>query len=160
MKRRRLLYLAVVLCTVFSFSVWAQSGNVIVGAGYASPAPITVAPGQIITIVVEGIGANLTQTVHAGRTPLPATLAGISVSLQQALSLPFSAAVPLLEVSPLRTCRSLSFLPTCGRSLTAVTLQIPYEMAPNFPVFEQAENNATLVVSEGGVAGDAFAYLR
>ena len=140
-------------------SGWAQTGNVVVGGGYSTPVPFPVAPGQVITLLVQGIGANLTQTIKAQGTPLPTTLGGISVTLRQTASVPFpqSAAVPLLEVDPhVSTCNDQPFFAgDCGR-LTAISLQIPYEMNPNFPRFDQTANEAFLVVSEAGVAGGIF----
>src|SRR5215467_307372 len=57
--------------------------NTIVGAGYSAPVPLTVAPGQLVTLFVEGIGASLTQPVRASSVALPTALAGISVTLKQ-----------------------------------------------------------------------------
>jgi len=140
-------------------SGWAQTGNVVVGGGYSTPVPFPVAPGQVITLLVKGIGADLTQTVKAQGTPLPTILGGISVTFRQTASVPFpqSAALPLLEVDPrVSTCRDQPFFAgDCGR-LAAITLQIPFEMNPNFPRFDQTANEAFLVVSEGGVAGGIF----
>lgn len=159
MKRRKLLNWMLALGAAFSCPGWAQTANVVVSAGYSAPAPLVVAPGQIITLLVQGIGANLTGMVSADHLPLPTTLGGISVQMQQTASVPFpqSAAVPLLAVDPtIRTCLGGSSFALCGGRLTAVTVQIPYEMNPNFPRFNEGANDAVLVVSEGGVAGGEF----
>src|SRR4029077_4961234 len=60
----------------------AQGGAAVVGAGYHTFAPISVAPGQVITVFVTGI-VNITQKYSAGNLPLPATLGGISASLNE-----------------------------------------------------------------------------
>jgi len=56
--------------------------NTIVGAGYSAPVPLTVAPGQLVTLFVEGIGASLTQPVRASSVALPTALAGNTEAIQ------------------------------------------------------------------------------
>src|ERR1700678_1958818 len=58
-------------------------GQIVTGAGYTLPAPINVAPGQILTVYVQGMGSALTGSVHATGNTLPASLAGLSGTLQQ-----------------------------------------------------------------------------
>lgn len=156
--QRKFLNVALVLATASPFPAKGQSGNVVLGAGYSSPAPAVVAPGQVITLLVQGIGANLTQTVQAQQTPLPTSLAGITVRIQQTEPFPSppSTAVPIFRVGPhLSTCFSAE-LPPCTVQLTEIMVQIPYEMIPNFPRFTQSANNVALVVSENNVDGSAF----
>ena len=123
----RLLSFASLLA--FSSAGFAQSANTVFGAGYSFPAPVNAAPGQILNLFVQGIGANLTQKVGATSLPLPAVLAGISVQLRQG---PQSTAVPLFAVRPISTCLTGAVVSgsTCGQ-YTAVTVQIPYELVPN-----------------------------
>jgi hypothetical protein len=77
----------------------------LVGAGYTAPAPVSVAPGQIVTFYVSGLPS----------------LTGLTATLQQA--------VPIQSVQPLSMCpdASTSALAGCA-TLAAVTVQIPYEL--------------------------------
>jgi uncharacterized protein (TIGR03437 family) len=113
-------------------SCFGQSAPVVTGAGYILPAPINVAPGQILTIYVQGIGSALTQPVRAPGNILPTSLAGISATLQQGANRP----VGILDVRPVSTCGLPSqagaglfpqTISNCGR-LTAVTVQIPFNI--------------------------------
>jgi hypothetical protein len=155
--RRLFVFGSLFLCLTAAFG---QTSNTIFGAGYTLPAPINAAPGQILNLFVQGIGAGLTGGVAAPGLPLPTVLAGISVQLQQIYT-PQSMAVPILAVRPASTCASgISTGPSpCGR-YTVVTVQIPYEMAPNCsvgcPSAVSLGNSVQLVVSENGVAGNAI----
>ena len=120
--------------------LFAQT-NTVAGAGYSFPVPLNVAPGQVITLFVDGIGASLTQTVRAPAGPLPLTLAGISVTLKQSSS---NTPVPLLSVQPFST-------------LTAVTVQIPFELPTLCPLCERPSFPAPqLLVAENGRTGAAI----
>jgi uncharacterized protein (TIGR03437 family) len=115
--------------------------NTIVGAGYLFPAPISVAPGQVITVFATGVGSTLTQPVFAGAGKLPTSLAGISVTLMQETNIP----APILEVSPETTCSN------CG-PMTAITIQIPYELY-QIPPNGGLVQSVSFFVTENGVAG-------
>ncbi len=119
-----------------------QSGipNTITATGYLFPGPLSVAPGQIITLFVAGVGGGLKQPAVAGPGDLPTTLAGISATLVQSPKI----AVPILRVTPLGMC-------DCGVT-SAVTVQIPYELQlppPTGGLFAGVE----IFVTENGVAG-------
>src|SRR5450759_2417550 len=129
--------------------------NVITGAGYSSPAPVSAAPGQVITLFVDGVGKSLTQPV---RSPdgSSKTLAGISVTLRQINE----QVVPILEVRPLSTCpagRLTDSKPACA-TLAAITVQIPYELVPLCPFCMRpiAFPPPWLYVTENGQTGAAF----
>src|SRR5579884_3962464 len=83
--------------------VIGQTGNSVVGSGYSLPAPISAAPGQILNLMVAGVGAGLSGRVAAHSLPLPYQLADISVQMTQTQS-PKSVAVPILAVQPVSTC--------------------------------------------------------
>ena len=104
------------LLLLASFSADAAT---VVSAGYSTPTSITVAPGQITTFFVSGIGASLTGPVRATTVPLPTSLGGISATLN-------GLAIPMVAVEPIATCRSQT-LPGCG-FYTAITVQIPFEL--------------------------------
>src|ERR1017187_5606184 len=113
-------------------SCFGQGTPIVTGAGYTLPAPVNVAPGQILTVYVQGIGSALTQPVRNPGYPLPTSLAGISATLQQGSNRPLG----ILDVRPVSTCGPSSQSGTgafpqkvsnCGR-LTAVTVQIPFNI--------------------------------
>src|SRR5450759_3769410 len=89
---------------------YAIDGLGVVGSGYASPTTIRVAPGQITTFFVSGLSTDTTKPQKATTLPLPNSLAGISVTINQS-SQKQSVAVPLLAVEQLNTCGIGSFPP-------------------------------------------------
>ncbi len=117
------------LAPVFSLSLFAQTSGII-GAGYLPPAPVSAAPGQILTVFVTGLG--ISSTGHAPAGALPATLAGVTATLQQGGS---DISAPVMDVRPASTCPDLTApaTPPCT-TLTAVMLQIPYELVPLCPL--------------------------
>src|SRR5437879_3707163 len=80
---RSLLFGSVLL---FSSAGFGQTSNTVFGAGYSLPVPINAAPGQILNLFVQGIGAGVTQRAAATSLPLPTVLAGISVRLTQSVA--------------------------------------------------------------------------
>jgi len=120
----------------------SANNNTIVAAGYLFPAPINLAPGQVVTVFAMGVGSALKQPVLAGAGRLPTSLAGIGVTLVEATNI----AAPILQVSPAARCG------TCG-VMTAITIQIPYELqllSPNGGLGPAHE----FFVTENGVAGN------
>jgi uncharacterized protein (TIGR03437 family) len=119
--------LLAVFC-LYAGMVFAQGGAAVVGAGYNAIAPVSVAPGQVITIFVTGVG-NVTQKTTAGKPPLANTLAGITAVLVQGTT---AIPSPILAVFPLQDCQFTLPAVKCA-SVTAVTVQIPFELRPNNP---------------------------
>jgi uncharacterized protein (TIGR03437 family) len=119
------LFTAFCLC---AGAILAQSGAAVVGAGYNAIAPVSVAPGQVITIFVTGVG-NVTQKIAAGKPPLGNTLAGITANLAQGNT---TIATPILAVFPLKDCQFTAPGVKCA-SVTAVTVEIPFELRANIP---------------------------
>jgi hypothetical protein len=129
----------------------------ILAAGYQSLPPV-VAPGQIITFFIHGIGSNLTGPIRASTIPLPLSLGGISAILQDFARNP---AVPILAVEPISTCGTPP-TPGCGL-FTAITVQIPYEIHyvdPNVNCggclafggnLRFVENGITVAIDVGGI---------
>jgi uncharacterized protein (TIGR03437 family) len=144
-------YALIVAAAALSALGQSASPNTIVGAGYVFPTPLSIAPGQIITVFAAGVGSTLTQSVFAGAGKLPTSLAGISVTIRQGKDIP----APVIEVSPVTTCGA-----GCG-VITAITIQIPYGLltvcnpsemvcpssTPNFVVATE------FFVTENGVGG-------
>lgn len=141
-----------VLAASFPLTLAAQT-NTVVGAGYTSPAPLYAAPGQVVTLFVDGIGKSLAQAVRAPDGAWPNSLADISVTLLQEAKIP----VPILEVRPIPTCPPpFGFQIPCGQ-ITAVTVQIPYELIPLCPLCLRPVGPAPeLVVTEKGQDGTAI----
>src|SRR5437870_2933365 len=108
-----------------------QTGNTVVGSGYSPPVPIPATRGQLLTIYVQGLGVGVTGRRQAESLPLPTSLAGISVSLEQAIVPNGPFAVPLLAVFPVNSCPDRSG--PCD-TLTGINLQIPYELASVGPI--------------------------
>jgi uncharacterized protein (TIGR03437 family) len=120
----RILPLTVCAITASLAPTFGQ-GPTLVGAGYFDPAVIRVAPGQITTLFVTGLKTVL-QPVTASAAPLPITLAGISVTLEQLGIQP--TPVPLLSIQQLSLCSNVSSLlpPPADCLITAITVQIPF----------------------------------
>ncbi len=91
------------------------------GAGYAVPVPAKVAPNQIVTFLVAGLGV-VPRAINTS-TPLGNTLGGMTAVLKQFNpDLP----VPIFAIEPLSTC-SDNTQPGCG-TLTAITVLLPSGM--------------------------------
>jgi len=133
----------------------AQTGSVVTGAGYASPKPLAVAPGQVITLFVRTSQITLNAAVSADpKQPLPTSLAGFTVGLKQTFA-DQEQPVPLLSAAPVVNCTAVN--PVVCSSFTALTVQIPFELQPNAADSRLPANFAALVVYENGVAGDPLA---
>ena len=117
---------------LFSLARLFGQNPILMGAGYANPTPIRVAPGQIITLYVSGTKTILPSDapiVKATGVPLPTTLAGFSVSVQQGDN---TYAAPLLAVQQTTSCMNADRTSAC--IITGLTLQIPYEITPMNPL--------------------------
>ena len=119
-------------------------------AGYSFPVPLSVAPGQLITLFVQGVNTQLTAPVRATTTPLPTMLAGVSVNYHQGTD----QAGAMLEVRPISTC--LGIPPpsgsTCG-TILAVTVQLPFQMLTLCPLCARPDIPASIAVTVNGVTG-------
>jgi uncharacterized protein (TIGR03437 family) len=119
----------------------------LVGAGHANPAPIQVAPGEVTTLFVSGLNARLASPLSAPSTPLPLTLGGISVVIEQGTS---TYPVPLFSISQTNTCATAT---TNECFITGITVQIPFELVY---LGVAATSSPTLVISVNGTASQAF----
>lgn len=129
-----------------------QTGNTVFAAGYSIPLAPAVAPGEVVSFFVQGIGAHLTARVDASGLPLPTVLAGISATLTGDSS---STSVPasIIWVLPVNTCLIPTNLGTsmCGK-YTEVRVQLPLTLPRLAP-----DNSTTrLVISENSVPGGSF----
>jgi hypothetical protein len=117
--------LALVVILAGVSEIRAADANV-VAAGYQLPAAITAAPGQVITVLVEGINVP-EQRLSSGIGPWPPTLGGLSVGLTaETASGIKNLVVPIGSIFPFSNCAPTGGS-TCG-TLTGITLQIPFEM--------------------------------
>ena len=136
---------------VFFFALCAMplysASSAVVTAGYKVPTPVTVAPGQVITFFVDGIGASLNASVRAESTPLPTQLAGITATLIQ-FNPPVP--VPIFAIEPISPCADSTQI-GCS-PYTAVTVQLPFEMQAEDPTMPRGVpvGSAQLVFAENG----------
>jgi hypothetical protein len=129
--------------------VRAQSDRVIADAGYRAPTAVTVAPGQIITFFLPGIGTAVTQRIGASVLPLPTTLGAISGVIRQSAD-PTQIAAPIIEVRPVSNCTPVALFASPCSGMTALSVQIPLEIAVNVPGSLAPPVISRLVLSENG----------
>jgi uncharacterized protein (TIGR03437 family) len=133
--------------------------------GYSQPNLTAVAPGQITTLLVQGLAANLDRPL-VSVDPLPTSVAGITVHLRQSLN-GYTAAipVPILSVQRLPEGCDTSSAAQMRYSMSCavqITIQLPYELAPGSPVAGSllaSSLRAALVVAENGVEGPPIPVL-
>ena len=158
---RRML-LAALCAILITLAPMFGQGPTLVGAGYANPTQVQVAPGQIATLFVSGLKSVLSQPLRATSLPLPNSLGGISVTVSQ-LSSP-SYPVPLLAVQQMSVCGNAGASPPPSASsptpecvITAITVQIPYEIVPLQLGSDKSINpNVNVVVTENGSDSKTF----
>lgn len=152
--RLPLVILALAVCPLLLAQDEQNAGpvdNLVTSVGYTPPTLTKVAPGQVITLYVRTSGAPITQQVLASTTPLPSSLSGFTISLKQTY-ITDPIPVPLAGVYPSDPCNGVA---SCT-PLTAIMVQIPFELVPNVPGARMPFNFATLTVQQNGVAGDAL----
>ena len=123
------LLLAGTLCPVF-----AQSDAILAGAGYSSPAPFQVAPGQVVTLFFRGVppaADGQFRSGHADTSSLPVTLAGLSVRITQGPAVSLQA--PILAVRQENEC-GLSGGAGAACLLTSIKVQIPFELSADVTI--------------------------
>ncbi len=49
---------AIFLLLVIALGVPSWADNTVIGAGFAPPVPVAVAPGEVVTIFVQGVGSR------------------------------------------------------------------------------------------------------
>lgn len=103
---------------------------------------VYTAPGQILSLIVHGIGRGIEDRVIARGNPLPTKLAGISVTVN-------GYPAPLLGVLASPTC----YAPYCGNFVTIV-LQVPFEyrggIGPGAEALTVYENDEPVVAIGAG----------
>src|ERR1700722_9065485 len=133
-------------------------GQTLVGTGYGDPSLITIAPGQVVPLLLTGLTTVVPGgTVRAQQIPLPTSLAGISVTLNQTPPM-YTRTLPLIEIDQFNHCAN-SASPTPDCLVTAITVQIPFDIAIPNPLIEapvSAPQITSLVVSENGSVTKSF----
>lgn len=131
------------------FAQFVSTQPVIGTAGYSASVPLSVAPGQIVTLFLPGMGNAVPGPVKAPSGKLPALLAGVSGIFRQTSDQP----LPILEVQPIVSCTALP-PGNCG-SILAVTVQIPFDIVTFCPLCLRpiALIPAQIAISVNGVAG-------
>jgi hypothetical protein len=136
-----------------------SQGMTLAGTGYSDPSIIRVAPGQITTLFVTGLKTVLSSPQTATRLPLPTTLGGIAVTLNQSGQ---QSSVPLLSVQQMSVCGNGGAPPpasglTADCFITAITVQIPFELV--LPGGDKTFGVTELAVSENGNISKSFRIL-
>lgn len=125
---------------VFAGVLAAQTPSLVTSVGYTTPEPVAVAPGQVITVFAR-TKTKLAGPLTASGSPLPGTLGGFTVQLEQTFS-NGPVAVPILSARPID-------------NYTAISVQIPFELVANVEGSRQPENVASLRVVDNGESGEA-----
>jgi uncharacterized protein (TIGR03437 family) len=125
-----------IFCGILIFNSFLYSQSVIV-SGYTAPGPVSVAPGQIATFYIQlpgGTSANI-----------------IGITLSQLGSTNIN--VPVQSLRTVSECAASTAVsqPACA-SLLAVTVQIPYELAPYCPLCARpvSATPPLLTINQGG----------
>jgi hypothetical protein len=146
---------AIIMCLAPMFG----QGPTLTGAGYTNPTQVQVAPGQIATLFASGLKTVLSQPLRATSLPPPNSLGGISVAVSQ-------VPVPLLAVQQMSVCGNAGAPPPPPASppsptpecvITAITVQIPYEIAtPQVGPGKSIYPRVNVVVTENGSDSKTF----
>src|SRR5579872_1810308 len=116
------------MCVGALGSAFAQTSATLDAAGYSAPAPLQVAPGQVVTLFFHGLGPLPNGQLRSSQTtavPLPVTLGGLSPRIAQSQSQ--DVAVPVFAVRQENECDTGEAAnPAC--LLTSVKIEIPFEL--------------------------------
>jgi uncharacterized protein (TIGR03437 family) len=119
---------------------WAAPAQVILTAGYGvPPSRIALAPGQIITFYLTDFANGVSLPIYGTNQ---ASAQGIEAFMVSAFT-----GIAYLPVDIFLVESAQNSCMACG-SITAVTLQIPMNMQPNFPGFPDGRNEAVLLIGD------------
>jgi uncharacterized protein (TIGR03437 family) len=147
--RKSSLILTLVSFTFASIASLSAQTPIFMKAGYTIPTPIRVASGQVITLYVSGTKTVLppqNPSIQATTTPLPTMLGGFSVTVRQGNN---TYPAPLFSVVQTPDCTDTN-QSTPGCIVTALTVQIPFEITPLSSVTEAAQLPGDLSVNDNG----------
>ena len=157
LRMKRMRYARCALLLAAFLPAEAQTGLTLVGAGYVLPTKMHVAPGQVITIYMAGMTTILSpgsRLRRATSVPLPKTLAGFAVKVRQGTN---TYSAPLLTVQQTPVC-SESNSSSADCYMTALTVEIPIELAPAIPT-HPAPPPADLIVNDNGTDSKPFPLM-
>src|SRR5258705_9889551 len=120
----RLIAPIAVYAAMMSLGPLFGQGITLAGSGYNSP-QIRVAPGQIVTLFVSNT-KTVSSSQRASSIPLPTILGGFSVGVRQLGTVGATFPAALLSVQQGSICEGNRATPAC--SMTALTIQVPFEM--------------------------------
>lgn len=133
-----------------------QNGPYITGFGYALPTPVDLAPGEILTLMVNGTELPMSGgeviAAPAGAN-LPTTLAGISFTYGPTATSPLT--FPILAIQAFYGCGDQMLGKAFCTPFGAVTVQVPFEIqicAPCSQVLASLQNGV------GTLSMDVQAY--
>src|SRR5450759_2655307 len=163
MESMRRMLLAALCAILMNLSPLFGQGMTLTGSGYASPTTIRVSPGQITTLFVSGLSMGTAKPQKATSLPLPNSLAGVSVTINQS-SPKQSLPAPLLAVQQLNGCSNGGAPPPptvpSDCIVAAITVQIPYELSLASPnIGDAAAPAAEVVITANGATSRAFTIL-
>jgi uncharacterized protein (TIGR03437 family) len=141
---------------IMSLAAVSAQTTILMSAGYTTPTPIQVAPGQVITLYISGTKTVLplqSPSIRATTIPLPTTLGGFSVTVRQGNNM---YAAPLLSVAQTPNCTDANRLsPQC--IITGLTIQIPFDITPmQYPLLMAAQFPGDLSVNDNGTESAHF----
>jgi uncharacterized protein (TIGR03437 family) len=154
------------LVLLASLNAYPQTGPTLVDTSY-SYSTTAVAPGQVVRLRATGLrtvlpvsSETLTRLVQASSVPLPKTLAGIGVTIQQYVQRyhgdPLQPLKPLkasmLSVAQSNGCARDTPVPDC--IFTSITVQMPFELVYN--VIGNPFYSSEIVISENGIDSQPF----
>ena len=143
----------VVVCSAFFVYAQSTARPPFIGSiGNSFPVPVSVAPGQLITLFVQGADTQLTTTVRAIDTALPITLGGVSVTFHQGSDRP----AHIVEVRPVPTCAGVPAPGAACSTILAVTAQMPFDMLTICPLCGRPDIPASLAVTVNGTASPSL----
>lgn len=117
------------LCSLFLTSTYSASAQVaasLAAVGYASPAPIPVAPGQVVTLFFREVAPlpdGRLRSAEAKTVPLPTVLSGLSVHVSEP-----PVSFPIFAVRQENDCIDGQANPAC--LLTLLRVQVPFNLQP------------------------------
>jgi uncharacterized protein (TIGR03437 family) len=117
------------VCSLFLASTYSGFGQVaatLSAVGYATPAPIAVTPGQVVTLFFHGVAplpSGSLRSAEAKAVPLPTALGGLSVHVSRP-----PVNFPIFAVRQQSDCADGQVNQAC--LLTSVRVQVPFDLQP------------------------------
>ena len=117
----------------------AQTAPTLAAVGYASPAPIPVAPGQVVTLFFRNIPPSpdgSLRSTQAKTVPLPTVLGGLAVHISRP-----PVNFPIFAVRQENDCVDGLVNPAC--LLTSLRAQVPFNLQPVIELVLEVDGTAS-----------------